>query len=180
MLQTAQAHPHAQKNTQHGASRPTAQHKRQHKGQQQSRATDKAQTPKHLAHARLTPVRHRAWHQHKEQWHHEGRKHQIEIRRPHRQLAHVERINDEWVQGAQQHRASGHHQQDAVEQQERLARDQAHGAAQGHSRCSPCKQGERSAHHHRQKDQNENPARGVRRKSVNRGQYARANQESAQ
>ena len=59
---------------------------------------------------------------------HDGRhdrcKHGVEVRWAHRQLAQIERVNDQWVQCAQQHSCRSCGEQDIVDQQERLARDQ--------------------------------------------------------
>ena len=178
-LQRAQNHPDAQGHAGCHAPGP-AEIQRHHAAAQQRGHADAAQGVQPFLQGGFAPARPHTQHHQKQYRNHQGNKHRVEVGRADREFAHIQRVNDQGVERAQQHGRCGHHQQHAVTQQHRFARDPDHLCAQADRARAPGEQGERTADHQGQKDQNENATGRVGGKGMNRIEHARAHQKSTQ
>ena len=178
-LQRAQNHPDAQGHAGCYAPRP-AEIQRHHAAAKQRSHADPAQGVQPFLQGGFAPTRPHTEHHQKQHWNHQGNKHGVEVGRTDGEFAHVQRVNDQGVERAQQNRRRGHHQQHAVTQQHRFARDPDHFCAQADRARAPGEQGERTADHQGQKNQNENATGRVGGKRMNRIEHARAHQKSTQ
>ena len=101
----------------------------------------------------------------------------VEVRRPHGDLAHAQRIQKQRIERAEELRRGGHHQQNVVHQQEGFARDQAKASLH---RQVPGPNGikdQRATRYHAQKQQNEQPTGRIGGKRVHGDQDPGANHE---
>ena len=172
--------PQRQAQPQRRPGRPGAGQQRQGAPQKDGHQGRGAQLARQFGDAVALPAGKRAYHHEDQDRHHDRNKHGVEVGRAHRQLAQVERIDDQRVQRAQQHRGGCRGHEDVVDQQEGFTRDQGERAAGADLAGPHGKQRERAAHHDKQKNQDEDAAPGVGGKGVDRGQHPRPDQEGAQ
>ena len=178
-LQGAQNHPDTQGHAACHTPRPTGIQCHQTAADKRSRA-DATQRVQPFLQSGFAPARPHTQHHQKQHRHHQGNKHRIEVGRANGEFSHIERVDDHRIQRTQQHRCGGDHQQHAVTQQHRFARNPRHLCSQADRTGAPGEQGQRTADHHGQKNQNENAAGRIGGKSMNRIEYARAHQKSPQ
>ena len=111
---------------------------------------------------------------------HERDEHGVEIGWADRELALAERLNKQRIEGAEQHGQHGHHHEDAVQQQEGLARDEPEAAAVVRGGRAERVQEQRAADIDAEQREDEDAARGVGGKGMHRGDHARAHQKCAE
>ena len=140
---------------------PMAEPEGGHNGAHHTHAKGPAQALGQIPDAGLSPTRHWADAHQKQGWCDQRNEDGIEVRWPDRQLAKAKRINDQRIQGAQQHGSRRDQQQHIVGQQHGLARNKFKLTAHADPWCTPGKQRQRAADHQRQKTQDENAARRI-------------------
>ena len=111
---------------------------------------------------------------------HQRTEDRIKVRRPNRNLAGIERIEEERIERAQKDGAHRHHQQNIVDQQHGFARDQCEVAAQTHRWRTPSEKQERKPDHQNQESQNKEAAFRIRSKRMHRRENARTDEEGPQ
>ena len=111
---------------------------------------------------------------------HERTEDGVKVRGADRDLACVERVEEERIERAEKHGTHGHDEQHVVDEEHRLAGDEREVAAQTHRRGAPCKEQEREADDDDEEGQNEETALGVGREGVHRGEHAGAHEEGAE
>jgi len=128
----------------------------------------------------VLPAHHHTHAQHAHQQRHQRQEQGIEVRWADRQLGTGQGIEHQRIQGAQQDHRSGHHQDQVVGQQQRLARPQGKADLALDHRGAQGEQGQRATDHEQQEDQDEHATRRVGSERMHRGQHPGTHQEGPQ
>ena len=128
----------------------------------------------------ILPAGHRTDGHQEDERKHQRTEHGVKVRRSDRDLAGVERVEEERIERAEKHGAHRDDQKHVVDEQHRLAGDEREVAAEPHRRRTPCKEQERETDHDDEEGENEEAAFRIARKRMHRSQHAGANEEGAE
>ena len=110
--------PDGERERESGERMPATEGERQEQADGEAHAERPAQEYRELGNAGVLPARERTDAHEEERRRHERHEHRLEVRRPDRDLAHAERVDQQRIKRAEEYRAGGSDEEHVVREQE--------------------------------------------------------------